>query len=134
MEKAAAELKKKKPTYPPELITHMKNHDFPGNIRELIAMIYDAVAGHTSKMLSINAFKNNIKSREQIDAQSEMPSLIENGNIFSALEKLPNLKEGSNMLIEEAMRRSDNNQSAAAVILGISQQALSKRLKNLNDL
>jgi DNA-binding protein Fis len=35
------------------------------------------------------------------------------------------------MLVEEAMHRSGNNQSTAAALLGISQQALSKRLKNM---
>lgn len=134
MGKAAEELNKKKPTYPLELITHIKNHNFPGNIRELIAMVYDAVAGHTSKMLSIEAFKNNMRTTEQIENKPSRISANSNSeNIYSSLEKLPNLKEASSMLIEEAMHRSDNNQSAASVILGISQQALSKRIKNMND-
>jgi len=34
------------------------------------------------------------------------------------------------MLVDEAMKRSGGNQSAAAVILGVSQQALSRRMKN----
>jgi DNA-binding protein Fis len=35
------------------------------------------------------------------------------------------------MLVQEAMHRAGNNQTTAASLLGISQQALSKRLKNL---
>jgi DNA-binding protein Fis len=43
---------------------------------------------------------------------------------------LPTIKQVTWQLVEEAMKRADRNQSAAAKMLGISQQALSKRLKN----
>jgi transcriptional regulator with PAS, ATPase and Fis domain len=46
-------------------------------------------------------------------------------------DPLPTLKEATRLLISEAMERSENNQSIAATMLGISQQALSKRLKNI---
>jgi len=45
---------------------------------------------------------------------------------FSA--KLPTLKQAEHLLIEEALRRSNGNQSIAALSLGISRQALNKRL------
>jgi transcriptional regulator with PAS, ATPase and Fis domain len=44
-------------------------------------------------------------------------------------QSLPTIKEVTWQLVEEAMKRADRNQSAAAKMLGISQQALSKRLK-----
>jgi DNA-binding protein Fis len=43
---------------------------------------------------------------------------------------LPTIKQASQLLVTEAMRRCDGNQSKASKMLGISQQALSKRLKN----
>jgi DNA-binding protein Fis len=42
---------------------------------------------------------------------------------------LPALPEAVNLLIEEALERSGGNQSLAARLIGISQPALSKRLK-----
>ena len=42
--------------------------------------------------------------------------------------KLPTLKEAADLLVEEAMRRSGDNQTRAARLLGISRPALSKRL------
>ena len=42
---------------------------------------------------------------------------------------LPTLKEISQILINEAMLRSQGNQSIAARMLGVTPQALSKRLK-----
>ena len=50
-------------------------------------------------------------------------------NAFRSCERLPSLTEAVEQLVAEAMRRSDNNQTMASRILGISQPALSKRLK-----
>ncbi len=44
-------------------------------------------------------------------------------------ETLPTIKQAADLLVAEAMRRSGGNQSLAAGLLGISHQALSKRLK-----
>ncbi|MDO9080950.1 MAG: helix-turn-helix domain-containing protein, partial [Desulfuromonadales bacterium] len=51
------------------------------------------------------------------------------GNPFSGLERLPTFGDAAELLVEEAMQRADGNQSLAARLLGISQPALSKRLK-----
>jgi DNA-binding protein Fis len=48
---------------------------------------------------------------------------------LSFFEQLPTLKQAEQLLIEEAMQRADGNQSIAALMLGISRQALNKRLK-----
>ena len=42
---------------------------------------------------------------------------------------LPTLKHSETDLIEEALKRSGGNQSIAAGILGISRQALNRRIK-----
>ena len=52
-------------------------------------------------------------------------------NLLKNIENLPTLKKINNILVQEAMRRTNNNQSLASKILGISQQALSQRLKKL---
>ena len=44
----AASLDKKAPDAPPELLTLLENYHFPGNVRELRAMVFDAVARHKS--------------------------------------------------------------------------------------
>jgi DNA-binding NtrC family response regulator len=51
------------------------------------------------------------------------------GNPFAGLERLPTFGDAAELLVEEAMRRAAGNQSLAARLLGISQPALSKRLK-----
>ncbi len=55
LEEASHSLGKKKPTPHEELITLLSNYHFPGNIRELQSMIYDAVSNHKSKKLSLTS-------------------------------------------------------------------------------
>jgi DNA-binding protein Fis len=43
--------------------------------------------------------------------------------------EFPTIREATQWLVSEAMRKAGNNQSIAAGLLVISQQALSKRLK-----
>jgi DNA-binding protein Fis len=48
---------------------------------------------------------------------------------FAALPQLPTLKAMADLLVDEALRRTANNQKIAAGLLGITPPALSKRLK-----
>jgi len=128
MEEVAKELGKKKPTVSRELYVLLANHVFPGNIRELKSMVYDALSVHQSRMLSMDAFKRAIdhygdQSARPREAEASGPSL------FEATEPLPNLHDLPDLVIAEAMRRAKGNQSVAARLIGISQPALSKRLK-----
>jgi transcriptional regulator with PAS, ATPase and Fis domain len=60
------------------------------------------------------------------------PSAGAHDNPFTGLEQLPTLRKAGQQLVAEALRRSADNQSIAARLLGISQPALSKRLKLQN--
>ena len=53
---AARELDKKKPTAPRELPVLLSTYAFPGNVRELKAMTYDAVSLHRERTLSMETF------------------------------------------------------------------------------
>ena len=54
---AARALGKKRPYHPPELVTLLGGYGFPGNVRELQMMVFDAVARTTSGKLSLETFK-----------------------------------------------------------------------------
>jgi len=123
---AAGKLGKKKPTPPKELAVLLSTYHFPGNVRELEAMVYDAVSLHNSKTLSMKSFLERIEGGHVPVSLAEMNS---HGNPFSSLDDLPTLNQSAQLLIEEAMERSGGNQSIAARLLGISQPALSKRLR-----
>ena len=128
LEEAASVLKKKKPTPPKELFTLLKTYSFPGNIRELRAMVFDAVSRHKSKILSQDVFKAHI-AREQESRSKPTEPEIDELSPFKFLKELPTIKRATRMLVNEAMKRANGNQSIASRMLGISQPALSKRLK-----
>jgi DNA-binding NtrC family response regulator len=129
LNKASESLGKKKPTPPPELITLLSNHNFPGNVRELESMIFDAVSNHRSGKLSMDLFKRHIFREEQPIVTDSEQCLDEVDVPISFSQKLPTLKQAERFLVAEAMRRAEGNQSIAAMSLGISRQALNKRLK-----
>lgn len=127
LEEAAHALGKKKPTPPKELPDLLETYEFPGNIRELKAMVYDAVSLHKANILSMESFLRAIGKRE--DDAGPSRRIESEDNIFAAVESLPSLSQSADMLVAEAMNRAKGNQTIAARLLGISQPALSKRLK-----
>ena len=134
MEKAALSLGKAIPSYPKELSVLLSNYYFPGNVRQLQSMIYDALSIHKGGVLSLEPFK---KKMGQMTKESGKKSLMgKEGNtsgVFIPSEPLPHIHEVVDMLVSEAMCRSKGNQSIACKLIGISQPALSKRLKKTND-
>ena len=118
---AADELDKPVPDIPKTVLEQIEKYPFKGNVRELKSMVYDAVSRHTDSTLTIDLFQN-------VDT---LPLDIQNGD--PTRKHLPTLKEASKQLVKQAMEQTGGNQSAAAVILGISQQALSKRLKKIKE-
>jgi len=126
LEKASKTLDKKKPTPPVELVTLLSTYHFPGNVRELESMIFDAVSSHASGKLSMDSFKVHLSRISVTDAADSPP---EKGALISFSHQLPTLKQIEQLLIDEALKRANDNQSIAALSLGISRQALNKRLK-----
>ena len=130
---AATETAKKKPTPPPELQSYLESYHFPGNIRELKSMVFDAVAQHTQGVLSMNSFLKVI-GRERANLP---PVVLENGACVvirdAGGERVPTLKEAEEALIADALKRSGGNQGIAAGYLGISRHALNKKLIRRKD-
>jgi DNA-binding NtrC family response regulator len=123
---AAGELDKPVPDIPKTLIEQMESYPFKGNIRELKSMVHDAISRYKKGPITANLFKG-------INAMGKGESNEDTESEESSSMVLPTLKEASKELVEKAIKQTDGNQSMAARILGISQQALSKRLKKLKD-
>ena len=131
LEKAAQSLGKKKITPPRELFTLLATYHFPGNIRELEGMVYDAVSRHKSGVLSMESFREKIapgqKERQELSGhEGELPE-ADRGIIFP--ERLPTLKEIEQLLIAETLKRAGGNQTIAAQMLGLTRRALNNRLR-----
>ncbi len=130
---ASEEAGKKVPTCPKELSILLSTFHFPGNIRQFKAMVYDSVSTHTGGTLSMETFKKNMGLNRKQDKSDKSTHFKGERNPFSPLDELPTLSHASEMLVHEAMARSNENQSIAAKHLGISQPALSKRLKQMKN-
>ncbi len=124
--RAAAELGVKKPTPPKELVPLLSSHHFPGNVRERESMCFDAVSQHDSYLMSMDAFKA-VMDAHGLDRQLGSADYDDSIRYPS---RLPTLKSSEQQLLSEALDRADGNQTAAARILGISRQALNRRLKS----
>ncbi len=120
---AAESMGKKVPTYPEELPVLLRTYHYPGNVRELRSMVFEAVGHHSSRLLSMDVFKKAIGT-ESIPIRIE----AENQNVVFG-PQLPTLAETTQTLVNEAIRRAEGNQSIAAKMLGITRQALNQRLK-----
>ncbi len=132
---AAREQGKTTPTPPTELELMLSRYDFPGNVRELRAMAYDAVSLHQGRKLSMASFKRAIGWQEKsMPPAASVPKPVVAGDAAVAFgERLPTIKEAVNALIDEALQRFKGNQSLVAKQLGITQPALSMRLKKRRE-
>jgi two-component system, NtrC family, nitrogen regulation response regulator GlnG len=127
VEQAASTLGKPAPAAPPSLYTLLRTHSFPGNVRELEAMVFDAVARQKGSVLGLQSFK------DAIEATSPPIETAGAGSSASPIDdllrdRLPTLDEAQEALVTEALRRAEGNQGIAARMLGLSRQALNKRL------
>jgi DNA-binding NtrC family response regulator len=126
LEKAAIELGKTVPTLPRELFQLLSTYHFPGNLRELEGMCLDALAQHRGGILSQHSFREAIARDGSHGKLGSQPS--ETTFARSWPEQLPTLEQAEQALIEEALRRANGNQGLAASILGITRQALNRRV------
>ncbi len=133
VETAIESLNKRKPRIPLELMVLLESYHFPGNIRELQAMVFDAVAQNNSTTLSLSVFREHIAQARQAENLNKVEGSAEIGVPICFTDPLPTIKQATKMLVEEAMLRAGNNQTTAASMLGITQQALSKRLKQWDN-
>ena len=126
LEKAAALLGKTVPAVPAELNRYLAAYRFPGNIRELEALIHDAVARSANRILLLESIMAAIGS--DLRPPDSAAAVVSSCPVLPFSEKFPTLKEAEDLLIAEALRLADNNQRLAAAYLGITRQALNKRL------
>ena len=128
LDSAAETLGKETPTPPPELFTLLNTYQFPGNVRELEGMVLDAVSQHKGGVLSIEPFRDKIGQESPVLRETSETGEAEFAKELSALRKLPSLKAGEQLMIAEALKRANGNQTVAAELLNMSRQALHNRL------
>jgi two-component system response regulator HydG len=129
MEEAAHSLNKPKPEVAPEVAKTLCKLNFPGNIREFKALVYDAVARHKSGPLLMKNF-TGIAAHLPVDPVISL-DLDDKGEelLNSLFGRFPTLQEIEEFMISSAMKLADGKMSMAADLLGITRQGLHKRIK-----
>ncbi|EKD38634.1 MAG: Two component, sigma54 specific, transcriptional regulator, Fis family, partial [uncultured bacterium] len=124
--KAATAMHKETPAVSDQAMALLRNHPFWGNIRELKAYIVDAVARCEFGVITENLIAERLTGRVagKTGTAGDPTSLT---GLFGG--HFPTLEELMEYAVGEALAAAENNQSQASRLLGISRQALHKRLK-----
>ena len=128
LQEAALELGVPTPVPPQELFALLSTYSFPGNIRELRAMIYEGLSRHEAGKLSIDTFKEMTGHHAPSETPERIHPIPLHPDPFVSLDRLPTLEESEDLLIQEALKRTNGNQTLAAALLGITRQTLHRRL------
>ena len=125
LQEAAETMGKTVPEIGAEVILFLFVQPLPGNVRELRALAIDAMARHSTGSLTMDCF-NPMKVENTVEYCSAQKNQGTEGS-------LPTIKQAIHDLVLAALEQTGGNRTAAARILGISQPALSKRLKNMDN-
>lgn len=125
---AAVAMHKKTPAVSDRAMALLLRHPFWGNIRELKTYIADAVARCHQGLITDNLIAERLTGR----VAGETAPSVEATSLTALFGRFPTLEELTEYAVGEALANTENNQSQAARLLGISRQALNKRLKKKN--
>jgi transcriptional regulator with PAS, ATPase and Fis domain len=121
----AQQLGKPVPAVSPDVIAALEQCSFPGNVRELYNLVHHAVTCNESGTLEVGDF-DGIKP---VPARSFRPAGEGNHAFTAVFRKFPTITQVEELLIGEAMKRTNGNQTAAAELLGVARPTLNKRLR-----
>lgn len=120
------------PHIPAELHKLLVSYYFPGNIRELQSMVYDAVSRYQSESLSLEVFLEKIKEQGGQNIITKAETGSEEGNvIFGSL--LPTFGKMKKIYLEEVMKRANNNKTIAAKLAGLPRTTFNNYLKRAKE-
>jgi DNA-binding NtrC family response regulator len=125
---AAAAMNKEIPSISTQAMNLLMCHPFWGNIRELKAYISDAVARSTHGHIQDTVIAERLAGA----TSAEIIDTVQKNPLEALFGHFPTLDELAEYAIENALNITGNNQSQAASLLGVSRQALNKRLKKKN--
>ncbi len=113
---------KAQPTLPPEVMTALLNYEWPGNISQLRNVIERCILLSDGDRVTIQQLPRNIADKA--------PAVTAEPQEVVLKAKVSTEEEAS--IIEEALRKTYGNKSAAAKLLGISRGTLYNKMRDYN--
>ena len=129
LQEAAQAYHKKPPSVTVSATSYLLGCCFPGNIRELKAMIFDAVARNSEADLTAQSFGGSAGGVTTVLGEVPLSNNILH-EIDAIFGHFPTFHEIQSYLIDEALLRSAGNLNVAADMLGITRQTISNRIKS----
>ena len=117
VEEFARILRKPMPMYSPALLDKLQEYYFPGNVRELKNMVEKAMIMLKGNVLEPELFSFDCETQEETTGS---------GRAFGTLAEM------EKDLIIEALRRTNNNQTNAAKLLGISYSTIQRKMRDID--
>jgi DNA-binding NtrC family response regulator len=116
---------------PPELSDDLYqalvSYDFPGNVREMINMVHNAVPRNRTGTLELSDFPDLVPGT--VNRRNAVRKIgTRQFALHAVFPNFPTLDEVQTMLIEDAYAMSHGNRTMAAKMLGISRPTLQRRL------
>lgn len=127
LEKASQTLGKEKPIFPVELFGFLATYPFPGNIRELESMIFDAVTSCKSEKLSLEPFRAYILESEPAAKTEAIEKSMATSTLKEKIDSISHITE--KQMIIDALNKTNQNRTKAAELLGISRRTLQNKIK-----
>ena len=124
---AAQDLQKQPPVVPERVYRTLAHHDFPGNIRELRAMVFDAVARHTGGTLPVDPFIEAMGVHAPVE-DDVVRADVARGDVIAE----PQWREMERLNLLNALRRANwkiSGRGGAAEMLSIKPSTLESRMK-----
>ena len=125
---AAASLHKPAPAMSLAALERLMRHPFPGNVRELRTYLFDAVARCEGGEIGESLVAERLSGTAPLPPAA-VGAEADGGALEGIFGRFPTLEELGAYAVEQALAAAGDNQSQAARLLGISRQALHKRLK-----
>lgn len=117
------------PAPSPAFLRSLRDHEFPGNVRELENMVERAVTFSDGKALDPGHLPGRVGATagiQEIPSETPVPAGLDG-------EDLPTLKEVEERYLRYVLNRVDGNKRRASALLGISRGTLYRRLDALEN-
>ena len=125
---AAHDLDRKPPVVPDRLYRLLSRYEFPGNVRELRALVFDAVARHSGGALPVEPFLEPTGAKDVEENESSAAGEIAHGGVISASE----WRELERRNLINALERANwkiSGKGGAAELLDVKPSTLESRMK-----